>query len=463
MGGPWEDYQPQAASSDVGPWQDYTPTQQIMASTNWGSLKDKARTVGRFAAPAVFPTIGAVLGSPFGPIGSGVGGLGGVAVNQILGITEPSLSEPALQVAVPGLAAGRRALAPFATEAKGAATLNRLAPQEVRSILERYRPPQSAKELFGKLEGEQARVMTPSSRDVAEQELKNIQESLPGFRESYGGLAKQLKGVKGEMERLPKSGLGTDPSLPIGQFQRLLHDVGTHIESASRAGGVEKHGYGSLYRALMQDLEKATLPGEAGQTLATARQAYKREQVLKEIEAIARPFTKRGAGEAEQFNANKVINRLKDAEDRVGKQFQGAFTPEEQTTILDRLTTLNKIPAIPPAKGQSFGSGQFWTHQVPFLAAGGGAGYAYGHSPEATALGLVAGATIPVATRMLNDFSTAWKTDTGKALIKNLLENSGGKISPQFWQTVHAFVASLPSQPGPRLNDILIEKRSATP
>lgn len=459
MAGPWEDYQPQA-TAERGPWEDYTPMKQVMASTDWGGINEKLRTAGKFAGPAVYPTIGAVIGSPFGPAGSALGGLSGVAINQIMGVTEPSVTEPALQIGVPGGAAVKRGLSPFLTSARGAGTLNKIAPQEVRSLLERYRPPQSAKDLFGQLEGEQARVMTPTARDVAEQELKHIQESLPGFRESYGGLTKQLKGVKGEMERLPKAGLGTDPSLPIGQFQRLLHDVGTHIESANRAGGVEKHGYGSLYRALMQDLEKATLPGEAGQTLATARQAYKKEQVLKEIEAIARPFTKRGAGAEEQFNANKVLNRLKDAEDRVGKQFQSAFTPEEQSKILDRLTTLNKIPAIPPAKGQSFGSGQFWQHQVPFIAAGGGAGYAAGHTPEAAALGLVAGATIPAAARMLQDFSTAWKTDTGKALIKNLLENNGGKIPPSAWSAIHAFVASLPSKPGPALNDIVIEKRS---
>lgn len=424
--------------------------EEIMQSTDWSGMKDIVRQAGRVAAPAIFPTIGAVLGTPFGPAGNIAGGLGGVAINQILGITEPGFVEPAAQTLVPGgaktIGAAKRLFPAFGTEARGAETLNRLAPQEINALLKRYQPPTSAKELFGRLEGTEASIATPTAKEAAEAELKNISQSLPGFRESYGGLSKQLKGTSGAM--------GSTTSLPLPQFQRLLHDVGQHIEAAQKAGGVEKHGYGSLYRALMQDLEKASLPGEAGQTLAQGRQAFKKEQVLKEIEQIARPFTKKGAGLEEQYNANKVINKLKDPTDRIGKSFISAFTPQEQKIILDRLGVLNTIPSLPPQAGQTFGSGKFWTQTAPALAAGGYAG---------ATINPVLGAAIagtPYGMRRMRDLSTAWETETGKALIKNLIQSNEGKLTPEFWSAIQAFVGSLPAQPSQRLNEITIEKRT---
>lgn len=451
----WND-DPVVESSQSG-WGNDPVVQDVMQSTDWPAITGGLRQAGRFAAPAVFPTIGAALGSPFGPPGAILGGLGGVAVNQILGITEPGVVEPIAQTVIPGgakgLGAAKRLFPAFGTEARGAETLNRLAPKEVSRLLERYKPPTSAKELFGKLEGEQARIMTPTAEEAAQQELKNIELSLPGFRESYGGLSKQLKGATGEMGKLQKAGLTRQSSLALPQFQRLLHDVGQHIEAAQRAGGVEKHGYGSLYRALMQDLEKAALPGEAGQTLSQGRQAFKKEQVLKEIESIARPFTKKGAGLEEQYNANKVINKLKDPEDRIGKAFASAFTPAEQKVVLDRLGVLNKIPSLPPQAGQSFGSGKFWTQTAPALAAGGYAG---------ATINPVLGAAIasgPYAVKRMRDLSTAWQTETGKELIKALISKESGKLTPEFWSAVQAIAGSTPVQPSQRLDDIIIEKR----
>ena len=409
-----------------------------------------ARDVGKVIAPAIYPTIGAVLGTLLGPGGQIVGGLGGVAVNQILGITEPSVVEPAAQVLVPGgskgLNAYRRLFPAFGTEARAASTMNRIAPLEVQQMLKSYAPKRSSKTLFEEAERSGGTIPLPSTEEAAARELASIQESLPSFRTSYDPLKKHLKGI----QQAADTG-GVERGIPTSTFQRLLHDVGRHQEAADVSGGVLKKGYRDVYAGLMKDLEQAP-------KLADARQAYKREIVLRELKSVGRPFTKRGVGEAEQFNANKLINRLNDSDDLLTKSFRSAFTPKEQQEILGTLTILNKIPPIPPGAGQSFGSGKFWTQTAPSLVTGGTLGYASGN-PLA---GLVMGAGAPAAQRYLRDFSLAWQTQEGKALIQNLLAHSGGKFTPQVWSAIQAFAASQfaqpKHQPDPRLQDITIQK-----
>lgn len=419
--------------------------QETQADPSLGlGIKDMARAAGKGALPLTGAAIGEGLGGPLGAIGGGVLGEG---ANQLLGITEPSLPQLAHEgvgmTAMKGLGAVGRGLKKFGTEARGAETLNRLAVPEIEKLLQTYQPPVPSKLLFERLAQSKANIPAPETRKAAKEEIGNINKSLPGFKESYGGLSKQMEGIS---QATKKTGF-----LPIDQYQRLLHDVGTHIEAANRAGGVEKHGYGGVYKALMQDLENAPSVMKSGdaKTLIDARQSFKREKVIDEISRLAEPFLKAGTS-VEQFRANKLINRLNKPDDHLANMFRSSFSPEEQTVILNRLKTLNKIPAVPPGAGQSFGSGRFWTQTMPAIAGGGGVGYAAGGGLGA-GIGMAVGAALPPAARMSRDLSIAWNTDTGRALIKGLLQQSDGKLTPQFWSAIEAFAANQGAEPGAEL------------
>ena len=233
--------------------------------------------------------------------------------------------------------------------------------------------------------------------------------------------------------------------MPATQFQRLLHDVGKHTQAAD---SVTRGGYKDLYKGLMQDLEQAP-------KLADARQTFKREMVINEIKQTTKPFTVAGGGDVEKFRANKLLNRLNDPEDLLTKSFKSAFTPDEQRMVLEKLTLLNKLPPVQPPSGAHHGFGKV-SKTAGAILAGGAAGLA-GHP--------ILGATIagvPYTARLARDFSTAWQMEEGRALIKNLLQDSGGKFTPEVWSAIQAFSASQfaqpTRQPDPRLHDITIQK-----
>lgn len=429
---------------------------EIDQSTDYEGMKSFGRGVASVVGPAILPTVGAVAGTGvLGPVaGPAVGGMLGEGANQLLGVTQPSLGQVALQGAVPGASglfgAAKRMMGPFAG-AKGAETLNRLAPQEIRLIGHEYQPAMPSKQLFQKIEGSKKNIPAPELRAAVKDELQSIGKSTPGFQASYGKLKKQLTGIQDTLQA--KGG-----HIGIPEYQRLFQDVGAHIEAANRTGGIEKKAYNHVYSALKEVLESAPrrVTGPEADILGRARDASKREHVLDEIAHTATPFIKRGVGEAEQYNANKVLNRLKDEGDMLGKQFRQAFTPQEQSDILKRLTALNKIPAIPAGAGQSFGSGQFWQHTVPSLAAGGGIGYGAGGTLGA-ATGLAVGAALPPAARMARDFSIAWNTAVGRKMIQDAYRKAG-KMTPEVWAAIGSFAASQAADPGAELYRMVGEK-----
>lgn len=417
----------------------------IDQSTDYPGMQKFYKQAATVGAEALLPGAAGMGALKYGskaipPMARQIGGqLGGVFANQMAGVTQPGPLEYALNAITPfGSGVSRRAapfLWKFGTEAKGADTLNRIIPQELNILKQRYQPPVPAKDLFKTLEASRAHVPVPETRKTAKEEIGMIGKSLPGFKESYGKMGKQLAGVE---QATKKTGF-----LPIDQYQRLMHDVGTHIQSAERAGGVEAKGYKSLYRALMDDLEKAPsrMTGADADTLGQARDAYKREKFLEEIAHIARPFTKRGQ-DIEQANVNKLINRLNDSEDFIAKTFKSSFAPDEQATIMNTLKTLNKIPAVPPGAGQSFGSGGFWKHEFPAIVSGGGLGYAAGHEAGA-GVGMAIGAAIPPTSRMWRDFNLANNTEAGRAMIGAMYKQANYKLTPEMWAAIEAYAAAM--------------------
>lgn len=437
------------SAPEVSPSPKLSPMQDIMQSTDWAGL----RRLGYGLAPSIAPMVGAVGMTPMlGPVGGAItGGVMGEAFNNAIGLTEPSIGSYAAQGLIPpalkGVAGLKRVGGAFGEKA-GAETLNRLASPEIRNILQQYKPPTPSNVLFQKIDKSQAQVPVPATRQTSQEQIANIGKSMPGFRESYNTLKKQLEGVR---DQTKKTGF-----VPIQTYQRLLHDVGTHIKAADRAGGVEAAGYKSLYKSLMEDLEKAPsrMKGPEAKILAEARDAFKRERVLEDIGDLARPFTMAGHGDVERFRANKIINRLKDPDDALGKFYQQSFTPDEQKGLMSSLVTLNKIPPIPAPRGTDAGSKER-LGQIAGILGGGGAGAAAGAAgglgAEGAGLGAAAGYLIPKIHTMVTNYNIANNTQAGKALIKELWQGSGGKFSPQFWSALEAFAASQAANPNAEL------------
>ncbi len=421
--------------------------QEIDQSTNWAGM----RKIGDAIAPAIAPTIGAGLGSMVSPwLGTIAGGMAGEGVNNLIGLTKPDPISYGVQALMPpGLksAGGLKRIGTALGEGQGAETLNRLGAPEIRRVLQQYKPAKPSSVLFEQVDKAKANIPVPETRKTAQEEVKNIGVSMPGFRESYNRLKKQLEGVH---DQVKKTGF-----VPIQTYQRLLHDVGTHITSANAKGGVEAKGYKSLYRALMKDLEDAPsrMKGPEAETLKQARDAFKREHVLADIAKLAEPFTMSGMGDVERFRANKIINRLKDPDDELAKFYRQSFTNDEQRQLMSTLTTLNKIPPHHAPRGVDAGSREKLGTIMSIAGiagAGGLAGHAAGGSTmsvEGAALGAGLGYLVPKVTHMVHNFNIANNTQEGKKLIQNLWQHQGGKFSPQFWAALEGFAAAQTANP----------------
>jgi len=161
-----------------------SPMQDIMASTDWAGL----RRLGLGIAPAIAPTVGAVAASPFmGPMAGAVfGGLAGEGFNNLIGLTQPSVSSYLLQAGVPpalkGLASLKR-LGGALGEKGGAETLNRLASPEIRNILQQYTPPVPSKLLFEKVGN--GMIPMPHAREAAQEITARIGRQLPSEQPLY--------------------------------------------------------------------------------------------------------------------------------------------------------------------------------------------------------------------------------------------------------------------------------------
>lgn len=404
-----------------------SPMQDIMASTDWAGL----RKLGYALAPSIAPTAGAVALTPFlGPwAGPVAGGVAGEAVNNLFGVTEPSAMGYATQALVPpalrGAANVGRLWPKFGTEKRAAKSLNEIGIDDLRLMQKEYQPLTPSQQLFARVGNEP--IAMPETKQAAKKVLDRITSQLPSDQKLYAQSGDSATDLVN---------LGT--GLPVDKFQQGMSTMGQRVRAARR--GEEKVGgstnvtnYSQLYGGYAKDLEAAPM-------LKDARQAYKREQTLEDMGELARPFIKKGVGETEQVSVNKLMTRLKDETDEMGRFFHQSFNADEQKDILSRLGKLNDLPGIGAGPGQRTGS----SHVNPVLAGMlglGSAGYAHGGAGEA--MGAAAGAyALSGTARMTRDLAIAWNIPAGRALIGQLLDRSGGKLTPEVWAGIQAFAGA---------------------
>lgn len=455
MGGPWEKYQ--QAQPEQGPWSKYqTPAPQsgIPASTesraglDLEQLGDVAYGIGKQAA---LPTAGsialpaaatAILGPanvPFIPLEQGIGSGIGEGINQLTGITEPSLTQLGLATFAP------IALGYSANVLRGAAklpgALNAEAPNMAKAQMTGYR---------GLLQNGSDIYKGHSSREVMEAATKE------GLTIPLTGTTKVLQDMRNMMFDQTPAGqkafekvlkdtgledLATGGDITPSKMQALLHDIGKlQADASSETGsGISKEYLGKFFKSLSEDLDNS------GSALAPAREYWKREQVLNDIENRINNavFTPKGQGLQTQFSAQKIINELNDTSEGLGKWFDQSFSFREQREIKALFGFLNTIPALQPGAGQQFGSGKFW-ERVTHAGAGGGIGYGIGMYtgiPGAAAVGAGVGMLAPEAMNVGGMVMQAWKMPGGKQFVKNMFANTDGALTPKALATLSAFVA----------------------
>ena len=522
-------------------------------------------------APSIAPTIGAIsltpaLGPWAGPI---VGGIAGEMLNNVVGVTNPSLGNYAAQALVPPVMRGAgnlKRLAPrFGTESRSAESLNQIGLRDLRSMQQEYQPLTPSEQLFARVGNDV--IPMPHAKDTAESVLRRIEMQLPSDRPIYGKSKKSAEDVidlfqpqrrRAETPNEPAIDLGHQPvqsyesgalrdplldrltsaapgritrsgeqtiippivdqslqssqdiamgkrptirrefpdlptqrnisdatvfpkeilppdssarypetiagvlqdyldqsnknkflaeemkwqpgpgGLPASRFQEAIRTAGERLRAARRGeesvgGSTNVRNYSELFSGYARDLDASPL-------LRRARDSFKREQVLTDIGDMARPFVKKGVGEAEQVNVNQLMNRLKDDTDELGRFYHQAFDPQERTEILRRLGRVNELPGIAPGTGQATGSSKVNPVIAAMLGAG-SLGAAHGGAGEA--MGAAAGAyALSGAGRMARDLSIAYNIPAGRALITQLLDRSGGKLTPEVWAGIQAFAAS---------------------
>ena len=419
-----------------------------------------AQKVGSFVKPSILPTVGsigvpaaatALLGpanAPFVPLESGIGSGLGEAANQALGITEPSLAQIGLSAALPtalgyganAVRAGKQFLG-----AKGAETLNQLAPEEAKRMVGSLRGSENVGQLFKDATAQGVKVPAKQTASALDDLLTQMGNPSVGIQKARGKVEKYLVGLR---ERLTTQSGNLTPT----QLQAELQGIGELQREAAAKGGPTAGAYKKLFGALSDDLEGAP-------ALKHARDVFKRETVLNDLDDAVNAAFKinRGQGEAAQFNANKVLNTLQDATDGMGKFFHQAFTKAERKDVTDLFKFLNTIPNLAPGAGQQFGAGRAIAKTLGPIAAGSGAGFAMG-GPAGSGIGAAVGAILPPVADTGKMMLQAWRMPGGRNLIKSLLSNSDGSVTPQVLQTLGAFVSGQMAEAG--LNPNTMESQS---
>lgn len=400
-------------------------------------------TAGSIALPAAMTAIAGPANVPFIPLEQGLGSGGGEALNQLFGITEPSLKQIGMSTAIPtalGYGANAiRAVGNFLPSSAGPGALNTLAPQEATARIAGMRGAQAATPLFQKAASQGTLVPVSHTKSLMNTVLQDANISTAEKR-----AFRKVLNDSGLSEFLSQDIRGLNPA----RIQRVLNATGQLVPDAT---GYEGAHLKRLFGALSDDLDDAAnAVGAGAATLKQARDLFKREKVLTELEKeIASAFkVNRGQGAQGQFSANKIINTLKDTSEGTGKYFSQAFSKAEQKEMIGFFEFLNEIPGLGAPAGVTRGSEMLLKNvgkSVTTGTIGGSIGFALGGPPGA-AIGSGIGVAIPPSLETIKLMGMAWQMQGGKEMLKGLMANSDGAMTPRVLATLGAFISGQTSR-----------------
>lgn len=419
------------------------------------AMQNVIRGVGEFAAPSILPTAGSIglpaaataiagpANIPLIPIERAAGGVLGLYGNKVLGISDPTAADYALEAGLPlGAEVGSnliRAVKPFVPMSKAAETMQPLAHTEALNTVKGLRSGLNARQAMQQATQQGVSVPLTKTATMLGEIEKDVVNATPEGQRVWIGILKKT-GIADDVAK------GT---VTPSKMQNLLADVGRmEADAASPLKGnrLQADKLGKLFSALSDDLDQVP-------ALEQARALFKREKVLDEInQEIASAFRLNAGQSTEKFSANKVVNVLQDKDGRLGKFFSQAFTPAEQKDTIEFFKFLNTIPGMSPPANVSRGFQKVGREALVGGSVGIAVGTQLGMNPAtAGALGTVGGLVGGPAIDSVETMMQAWRMQGGKDLIKGLLKNSDGALTPQIMGTIGAFVAGKiatpPSQP----------------
>ena len=405
--------------------------------------------------PMVLPTAGNVVGGLLGGgIGTGLGGmtipgmmagesLGGAlgeGANQLLGITEPSLTQigiaaaapPAIRGAIGGLKAGIARIPGAAVELQALGT--KMAKEMAGKSIE---PSGTSDELgqmlsqmskLGMESGHYGPVLIPSgnllrtSKELLEREMRVPVESSRD--------ASVLK-LAEEAKHLAEMNPG---GIPIDTFQSLKSRLGRDSAfDATKPKGLQSANK-QLFASLEHDLDVAAKTGDTqvAPVLQAFTQAVKLEKTREELaEHIAKKIIQpQQTTGLEYVNAKSLMQHLKS-----DKRIRG-LPMDQQEDLKATASMLLKIPSLPPP-------GQFGSGRAVGRAGLVGAGtlYATGDpTMSSIAGGIAAGAPQVI--------SYALTTTPGRALMRALLQSNQGTLTHKSLSILSSFMAATQANPG---------------
>jgi hypothetical protein len=383
-------------------------------------------------APVVGTGIGGVMG---GVPGAMLGGGVGTAVNQITGLSPRSNLDMALGVMAPAVG-GPANLGRGMFGARGAQMLNALAPEEAAMHVAKLEPQIASKYLFET--ATQSGALIPTNRTMAtiESMVSDLGTSSVGEK-AYKPAVHALNRLK---DKLNASGGNLTPK----QMQAELEAIG---DLSSQSEGKARGAYKQVFKAMSHDLDAvANMADEVGTpaaiALKEARATFKRERAVQEIQDLLTDNFKflKGQGAHQSFNAASILNAMQKSD-----FIQQSFSKQELKEMEGLLTKLNKIPGLRPGAGQQAGS--FSVMKGPMSGAGMGSLAAMGTGlgdPGAMALlGAATGVVLPPLAEATRNFATALSMQTGRAMIKQLLKNSNGALTPQGLSMISAYAEAV--------------------
>lgn len=445
------------------------------------------RTGEQAALPAALSTTGTLLGGLAGPgtaltLEAAGGGIG-EAINQAVGISEPSMTQiglaasagPAFQL----LRTGAKFLGPMT---KGARLLNRFAFEDAESLMQRFVPERAAQELF--------KVVDVASDPIS---MSRTMKALNGT-EASEGLIQQLSSraspppiLKKLTKLRDKIAQSTDSSLVPKELQRELEALGEQISRLEKQGGSGLGAVKKTFNAMIADLDDVVEKADrirnprsalGAAALQEARRATLRAKSVDELgDLINQHFiVKRGqgsvgesffgpektmlgrpraAGGGREFNPAAVIRAL-EGDTSTARFFKKAFSETDQKEIKETLQKLNSaLPPLAPAVGQKFGSGLFGGRIGSFTAGGAGVGAA----AEAVSLGGLEGMTgigagLGAGTGLIlapvvdigRTIAKALSMKSGRQFIGNMLSAEGGTLGPASMSLLAAFLRAAGAQ-----------------
>ena len=364
----------EAESGQGTPRVEDTPKPQAKKSKGWAdNLDPTMRTILQIGLPAA----GALAAAPFTGGASlpailameGLGSLGGEALAQATGISEPSMKGQALALTLPGVGravGGASANLPRMIPGLGEALKAGLTP-EMRELPKKLLPG-SSKELYdqlGKQVGPNLRITNfpELSKSIKELEVQitnipwgnlqtklkannqselfdQIKQSIQGVSPTVGMAAPTVGGKPFKLGGFPSTMSVTNPGRPAGltfdEARAATEGLGRVI--ASTSDDAERGVYKKLYNSLLSDLEKAPMPASGDLTLwRQARQAYKTEKARFALtEQTEKAITTKEG--VDVIDPNKIVKWL-----RTSDEIKSRVSPMEYRAIVNEYRNLAAV------------------------------------------------------------------------------------------------------------------------